>query len=51
MTPFDYARTQLPIRADLPEAYRAIWMQLGRPGNWFDGKDRLAIAADVVSKR
>jgi len=44
---FDYSEVSPPIRTDLPVAYRAIWAELGRPGNWFDAKDRLALAAQV----
>ena len=44
---FDYSEVKPPIRADLPEAYRTVWMQLGRPGNWFNAEDRLAIAREV----
>ena len=48
---FDYAATEYSIRADLPEAYRHVWEQLGRPGNWWRGEDRVAIADEVRAAR
>ena len=34
------------IRRDLPEAYRKAWQIIARPGNWWTGQDRVAIAAE-----
>lgn len=36
-----------PVRADVVEAHRAAWRRLARPGAWFDGATRIAIAAET----
>lgn len=37
----------LPIRAGLAEAIEEAWRRLARPGTWWTGAERLAIAAEV----
>lgn len=41
-----YAAAGVPIRADLKDAHRAILEHLRRPGCWFTGAERLAIAEE-----
>ena len=51
MTAFDYAsvstEASTDIRSDMPEAYREVWEMIARPGNWWRGEDRVAIAAET----
>lgn len=47
MTHFDYTNSAHPIRPGLTSAYRKYWDLLARPGNWFTGEERVAIAAEV----
>lgn len=44
---FDYAAAPYPIRRDLPEAHRRAWQRLARPGTWWSGAERVAIAAEA----
>ena len=46
MTFFDYGRAPYPIREDIAPAYRAYWEKLARPGSWWTGAQRVAIAAE-----
>ena len=46
MTFFDYDQTPYPIRPDIPQAYRAYWEVLARPGSWWTGAERVAIAQE-----
>ena len=46
MTFFDYDRAPFLIRADIAEAHRAYWEKLPRPGSWWTGAERVAIAAE-----
>jgi hypothetical protein len=47
MPQFDYSSYPDPIRQDMPEAYREIWKMIAKPGNWWSGEDRVAIAAET----
>ena len=47
MTHYQYQDSSYPIRQDLVDAYRQYWQELARPGNWFSGAERVAIAAEV----
>jgi len=47
MTPFSYADAAYPVRSDLAAAHRAYWEELARPGAWWSGSERVAIAAEV----
>ena len=47
MTAFRYARSRIPIRRDIPRAHRRAWEQIARPGTWWTGAQRVAIAAEV----
>ena len=44
---FNYAGVEYPVRNDLREAYCAAWNRLARPGTWWNGKERIAIAAET----
>lgn len=43
---FAFADVELPIRDDLRAAFQNTWQKLGTAGNWFDGRERVAIAAE-----
>lgn len=47
VTPFAYADWPHPIRADIGDAHRWYWERLARPGAWWTGAERVAIAAEV----
>ncbi len=51
MVAFNYAQAPYPIRQDMPDAYRAIWQMLSKPGNWWAAEDRLAIATESRNAR
>ena len=46
MTFFDYNQAPYPIREDIAPTYRAYWEKLARPGSWWSGAERVAIAAE-----
>lgn len=37
----------VPVREDLATALETAWTQLGEPGSWLDGGQRLAVAAEA----
>lgn len=43
---FDYKDCPYPVRDDLPAAFRVYWHKLARPGNWWTGAERIAIAEE-----
>ncbi|NND68706.1 MAG: hypothetical protein HKN19_14050, partial [Halioglobus sp.] len=43
----DYSASPYPVRDDLSFAYRNYWQQLARPGSWWNGAERVAIAQEV----
>ena len=43
---FNYQDIDYPVREDLCRAYRAAWDRLARPGSWWTGAERIAIAAE-----
>ena len=43
---FDYSDCSDSIRGDLPEAHQWYWDQLARPGAWWTGAQRVAIARE-----
>lgn len=47
MAYFEFENSPYPIRDDLKEAYRHQWNVLARPGNWWTGAERVAIAQEV----
>ena len=44
---FDYSDSPYPIRAGLENAYKDYWQTLAKPGSWFNGVERVAIAHEV----
>ncbi|MBL8344437.1 MAG: hypothetical protein JNN03_03280 [Rubrivivax sp.] len=46
MTPFSYADAPTPVRADIGAAHRRYWHTLSRPGSWWTGAERVAIARE-----
>ncbi|HIG60708.1 MAG TPA: hypothetical protein EYQ22_07435 [Gammaproteobacteria bacterium] len=44
---FSYTNSAYPIREDITQAYQAFWHKLARPGAWWSGAQRIAIAAEV----
>jgi len=42
-----YASAPYPIRDDLSAAHARAWARIARPGTWFDGASRVAIAAET----
>jgi hypothetical protein len=42
-----YASSPLPIRDDLAAAHARAWAHIARPGTWWDGAARVAIAAET----
>jgi hypothetical protein len=48
---FDYSAAPFAIREDLAAAYARAWEGLARPGNWWTGAQRVALAAEVRAAR
>ena len=44
---FDYLEAPYRIRNDIPEAHRLIWQMIARPGNWWNGEDRVSMIAET----
>ena len=49
MLAIGYANALAPVRDDLVAAHRRAWKRLARPGTWWSGAERVAIAAEVRS--
>jgi hypothetical protein len=47
MPAFDYRASPIPIRDDLPAAYRRAFERLAAAGCWWTGEQRVAIAREV----
>ena len=47
MPNFTYTDSPYPVRQGLQDAHRNYWQALARPGTWFSGAQRVAIAAEV----
>lgn len=45
--PFDYATSGIAIPDRIPVVHRAAWDALGRPGMWWSGAERVAIAEET----
>ena len=45
----DFARAPYDIRPAFEETHAAYWERLARPGAWWTGEKRVAIAAEVRS--
>lgn len=46
MTSFDYSDAPFAIRDDMAQAHRKFWQKLARPGSWWTGAQRVAIARE-----
>ena len=42
-----YSNAPIAVRADIVEAHNVAWGRIARPGTWFDGATRVAIAAEA----
>ena len=42
-----YASAPIPIRDDLAAAHARAWARIGHPGTWWDGAQRVGIAAET----
>ena len=51
MSQISYDGAAVPVREDIPQAESLIWEQLARPGNWWTGAERVAIAGEVRKAR
>lgn len=47
MAHFDYIDSPYPVRQGIAQAHRDYWKALSGPGTWFNGEERVAIAAEV----
>ncbi|MBT3344772.1 MAG: hypothetical protein HN712_07375 [Gemmatimonadetes bacterium] len=45
--PFDYGAAAIEIRPDIPQAYCEYWQTLAKPGAWWRGVQRVAIARET----
>ena len=48
---FDAGRFPVPVRDDMATALRRSWADIGRPGTWWTGPERVAIAALARAER
>ena len=46
MNDFEYSDSPYPIREDIKEAHKEYWQRLCRPGSWWTGAERIAIAEE-----
>ena len=46
MQAFSYTQSPYKIREDLGQAYREFWARLAKPGSWWTGAQRVAIARE-----
>lgn len=46
MPAFSYSQSPYKIREDLGAAYREYWSRLAKPGSWWTGAERVAIAQE-----
>ncbi len=42
---FDLSSSPLPVRSDLPAAFRLVWKRLAAPGTWWNAEQRVAVAS------
>ena len=47
MKPFSYDDSPISVRDELAAAHRRAWARLARPGRWWTGAQRVAIAAET----
>jgi alkylhydroperoxidase family enzyme len=48
---FEYSESTYPIRDDIAEAHRWVWDKIARPGSWWSGAERVAIAREMRQAR
>jgi alkylhydroperoxidase family enzyme len=48
---FTYADSPYPIREDIREAHGEYWHRLAKPGSWWTGSERVAIAREARTAR
>ncbi len=46
MQAFSYTQSPYKIRENLGQAYREFWARLAKPGSWWTGAQRVAIAQE-----
>ena len=46
-----YEKSRVKVRSDIPEAETRAWERLAKPGTWWTGAERVAIAAEVRAAR
>lgn len=46
MQPYSYSQSPYTIREDMSAAYREFWARLAKPGSWWTGAERIAIAQE-----
>jgi len=46
-----YSDVSIPVRSDLADAQQESWQRLAQPGTWWNGRERVAIAAEVRRAR
>ncbi len=51
MSAFSYKVTSLPIRKEIPDAFRYAWGMIAAPGCWWTGEQRIAIATETRRAR
>lgn len=44
---FDYVSSRYPVPERIPPVHREAWARLGRPGMWWSGAERVAIAEET----
>lgn len=44
---FSYSDSPYPVREDIKQAHKKFWNILAKPGSWWTGAQRIAIAAEV----
>jgi hypothetical protein len=47
----DFGASPFPVRADVVACFGAAWEQLGGPGTWFDGAERIRLAGVARNAR
>ncbi len=47
MTDMDYTQAGVKVGSDLRQAHEYLWRHISAPGNWWSGKERVAIARET----
>ena len=51
MTTFTYADAPAPVPPGMVQSHRAVWERMAKPGSWWSGEQRVAIAAQARAAR